>query len=240
MEQKKPGRIRKFFSWIGFIIELILCILLIPIIVINTIVIVKTYTNPEHIPGALGYKAAIVMSGSMEPEIKTGSIIVLQDVKDTSALEVGDVICFMSGESAVTHRINAVSRTDDGVKYITKGDANNAVDATAVTEDKIEGQYKGIQFEGWGNFALFMQTTKGIILSIVLPLILIVIYDAIRRMIADRKEKKSRGQLEEELERLRSLAQNNGETGDGANDDPEVREPQPERAKSEEHGENEG
>ena len=70
----------------GDIIGIILCVILIPIIVVNIVLIVNTYIHPDKIPGVFGYRPVIVLSGSMEPEFMIGDLIFIQDV-DTEQLQ---------------------------------------------------------------------------------------------------------------------------------------------------------
>ena len=70
-------------------------------------------------PKLLGFTGAAVLSGSMEPYMKTGDFILVREQADYA---VGDVVLFHDGGSLVTHRITR--RTAAG--FVTKGDANNA------------------------------------------------------------------------------------------------------------------
>ena len=81
-----------------------------------------------------GLKPVVVMSGSMEPAIRTGSLAFI----DTSDREVfkGDVISFHAGNMMVTHRVIEV--TENG--YRTKGDNNEAADVGTVKDSSIEGK----------------------------------------------------------------------------------------------------
>lgn len=81
----------------------------------------------------LNVRPAVVMSGSMEPTIETGSIIVINE-RDRD-VKRGDIIAFKIGDIAVAHRV--VDVQDD--KFITKGDNNKSVDTGIVTSDMIEG-----------------------------------------------------------------------------------------------------
>jgi len=73
------------------------------------------------IPG--NFKVMTVLSGSMEPAIKTGSIVVIKPEKN---YKIGDIITFYSNESSlsITHRIYDAKIIKNEVYYITKGDAN--------------------------------------------------------------------------------------------------------------------
>ena len=83
----------------------------------------------------LGIKPFIVMSGSMEPEIQTGSLVFV-DTRDTENISEGDIIAFESGGNAVTHR---VKRVENG-NIITKGDANNNTDGEIINQSAVIGK----------------------------------------------------------------------------------------------------
>jgi len=79
------------------------------------------------------FKPAIVVSGSMEPTIRTGSFMLI-DKKDKD-IEIGDIIAFINNDMQVSHRV--VELTNDG--YVTKGDNNENVDFCPVSLDKVTG-----------------------------------------------------------------------------------------------------
>lgn len=90
------------------------------------------------VPGNIAIK--IVQSGSMEPTIKTGSIVV---VKPQERYEVGDIITFgEDGEDEIptTHRIISDEVRSGAVFFTTKGDANEAQDASAVPLSEVLGE----------------------------------------------------------------------------------------------------
>lgn len=77
----------------------------------------------------------VVLSGSMEPAIKVGSICFI-DERDRD-VEKGDIIAFRtSGDMMVTHRV--VEIRDDGT-FITKGDNNEERDLSPVRKEQIAG-----------------------------------------------------------------------------------------------------
>lgn len=88
------------------------------------------------IPKCLGHQSYIVLSGSMEPVIKTGALVFVNDT-DTDNLQENDIITFQIGENIITHRIHEI--TEDG--FITKGDANETVDYAPVSKKQIVGKY---------------------------------------------------------------------------------------------------
>lgn len=70
-----------------------------------------------------------VLSGSMRPGLQPGDVVITKRVP-TSAIRVGDVIVFHPPGSAElkVHRIATLERTDSGIAFTTKGDANNVAD----------------------------------------------------------------------------------------------------------------
>ena len=179
-----------------------LCVVFVPLLLINVTLIVKSYTSPDKVPDFLGYKPFIVLSGSMEPSIMTGDMVFVKET-DPDSLKVGDVIAYKSGSAVVTHRIVEVKSENGETRYVTQGDANNAADQSLVKPADVEGIYQR-RVAGAGNLAMFMQTTTGMILFVVCPLVLFVLWDVIRRQLESRKEVSRTKELEMELERLRA------------------------------------
>lgn len=184
------------------IASLVMVIVLVPIIVINTVLIVKSYTDQDHIPSLLGISPLVVLSGSMEDTFSTNALIFIKDV-DTDDLEVGDVICYLIEDTAVTHRITQVTEDEDGVPaYITQGDANDTEDSYFVYPETVEGMYIGHIAEV-GAFVLFMQTTAGMVIFIGLPIVLYLILDFILSRKEKKEDDKKAEALEKELEELK-------------------------------------
>ena len=77
-------------------------------------------------PRLLPYQALVVRSGSMSPNIPTGSIVFYRSVP-ASKVKVGDVIVFNEpGQTnkRVTHRVYRIDTSATGRYFVTKGDAN--------------------------------------------------------------------------------------------------------------------
>ena len=86
------------------------------------------------------YRVMIVQSGSMAPQITTGSIVV---VKPANTYKIGDVITFgktTKGKMPTTHRIVEIRVVGGRPLYTTKGDANNAPDVTETAHGDILGR----------------------------------------------------------------------------------------------------
>jgi len=184
------------------IIGIILCIIFVPILLVNTILIVKGAMDDTKPPSVFGYTPLVVLSGSMDDgkadAILVGDLILVQDC-DAKNLKVNDVIAFMEGDYAVTHRIIAVN--EDGT-YTTQGDANNVQDANPVEPEHVIGKYTN-KITGLGNAVLFIQSTTGMLVCVGIPLALFVIYDIIRRQMLLKKEKIKQDQLKQEIAELK-------------------------------------
>ena len=75
----------------------------------------------DPVPMPFGVGSAVVLSGSMEPAISVGDLLI---ISRQDAYQVGDIVVYQSGRIAVTHRIVSISEDE----VITRGDANNAED----------------------------------------------------------------------------------------------------------------
>ncbi len=186
---------------LGHGIGLAICVFLSLIIVVNVTMIVKSYISPDKVPDFMGYKPFIVLSGSMEPAILTGDIVL---TKITRAEDVAqnDIITFrVDRDTAVTHRVTDVVVEEGQISFLTKGDANVGSDAAVVTPEMLEGKYLG-RVGGLGHLAIFLQTPMGLLLFVVTPLCLFIIYDMVMRR---RGRKSSReAELERELAALKA------------------------------------
>lgn len=199
MKKEETSPIHKLLTIIGTI----LCIVLIPILIINCILIVKSFTS-EEVPDVAGTLPLIVLTDSMYPVIQSGDLIICH-TEEPENIQVGDVIAFFdpagNGTTIVTHRVIEV--TENG--WRTKGDNNNAEDRLAVPADKLVAVYEGTRLPGLGDVALFMQSTTGLIVCVVCPILLLVGYDMIRRRQYEKANKQDTDALMKELEELRRM-----------------------------------
>ena len=114
------------------------------------------------IPSILGYNPRVVKSGSMEPEIKTGSIAYNNKNAKIEDVKVGDVIVFELGDTYVTHRV--VSINDDNT-FTTKGDANKNEDLEPVKFENYRGK-TALSIPYAGYILETVQTKTGIFLLV--------------------------------------------------------------------------
>lgn len=92
---------------------------------------------------AFGIQSNVVMSGSMEPTIPTGSVVFVNEKYDYDKLKINDIAVFQAGNNTsdgssmkVIHRI--IEKRDEG--FVTKGDNNDVSDGVTVTKQTFEGK----------------------------------------------------------------------------------------------------
>lgn len=143
--------------------------LLIVIVLLGFLVIFSTKGK------LLGCRILVVRSGSMEPAIKTGSLILVK-ANEGGAYSKGEIVTFGSAadpKRLVTHRIYEVEKKDGQPIYTTKGDANDGPDPKKVRQEQVAGKYLvGIP---WIGFVVgFAQTPLGVTLLIVIPATILI------------------------------------------------------------------
>lgn len=124
-----------------------------------------------------GYRSYLVLSGSMEPAILPGDIVVARTVEESQVAE-GDIVTFVDEDGVtVTHRIMEVI-TEDGKKYYrTRGDSNNADDIGLISIENIKGKYS-FKISRDGLLMKTIMTSRGMVISV---LVAVILYTAMSR-----------------------------------------------------------
>ena len=105
------------------------------------------------IPMLFGIKPFIVMSGSMSPTVRVGSLAYIDTYTDPEKIEVGDIVAYRMDGMVVTHRVVDI----EGKNITTKGDANDAIDLSPRTQNQIIGKLRySIPYMGY--VAYFIQS----------------------------------------------------------------------------------
>lgn len=141
-----------------------------------------------------GYKFYIVQTNSMSLSDKNqdlkihfdaGDIVVVKNPADPRALQPGDVISFMSinevsyGET-VTHMIREVKKTDEGrvLGYVTYGTNTGTNDEALVTPEYVLGVHT-LTLPKVGLFFAFVKSVPGYICCILVPFLLLILYNGV-------------------------------------------------------------
>ena len=120
-----------------------------------------------------GYQFKTVLSGSMEPEFMTGSIIAVKQVSSETTFSPGDIVTYMSKENTlITHRIIDVKKNQS--VFITKGDNNTGADVEPLLAHNIVGKYTGLTIPYIGYVLQIVNSKQGALWFLVLPGILLL------------------------------------------------------------------
>lgn len=148
----------------------------------------------NQLPMPFGYGAAVVLSGSMEPEISKGDLIF---VKETLDYTENDIIVYQDGNMLVVHRIIQINEDE----IITKGDANNVTDKP-IQKTAIKGEVVA-----WlpyvGEFVNVIKTPIGTILVAAAAIALV----EIPRRCEKKKDEDERKKIIDEINRLKENTQ---------------------------------
>lgn len=176
---------------IGRVISAILYIVLIPIIVFNFTLIIKSFINPNQTPDFFGYKSFVIVSGSMEPTILKQDAILVKKVPEEE-IKVNDIISFTTkNQTNVTHRVIRIEKENGTKKYTTKGDNNNTEDKEKITYEQIEGKYQ-LKINQFGIVTQILKS-KITLLILVIIIILISCYKGrIQKKKQERKQKREK------------------------------------------------
>ncbi|MEH7253351.1 signal peptidase I [Neobacillus niacini] len=168
---------KTFKKWAGRISSIIIYGLLICMVI--TVIATKIHGGT---PKVFGYEIMTVLSGSMEPGIKTGSIIAVKPISNTESLQKGDVITFKAADNPntlITHRIIEIEKVNESVQFITKGDNNDTKDRSPVIDEKIVGEYSGFTLPFVGKLLAFIQSNNGAIFLLIIPGALMILWSVI-------------------------------------------------------------
>lgn len=109
------------------------------IILYNIVLLYMSYIDKFDTPSFYIYKAYVITTNSMEPELKKDDVVVIKKAKADN-LKQGDIVTFRQNGETITHRIVQIDDIEDGKLYITKGDNNNVQDEQGLRFDQIEGK----------------------------------------------------------------------------------------------------
>ena len=182
----------------------------IALILVSVFVLLSVVLTPAgQVPQVLGYSVFRVMTGSMEPEIREDSLLVVQKTPPED-IAPGDVISFFSPdpmlEGAVnTHRVVRVEKENGRIQFITKGDANVIEDTYPVDASALVG--KAVFKSYWLGKAVSLLSNPLVFGTIILlPLVIILVMNLCRavRIAADIAKKEEEEAVRKALEEIKA------------------------------------
>ena len=147
-----------------------------------TIISVNTFDRNDR--ALFGHKMYIVLSDSMSAtDFSAGDLVVIKEV-DPSTLREGDIVAFVSQTTesygqTMTHKIRSRTTTVNGEPgFVTYGTTTGIDDEGIVTYPYVQGKYV-FAIPKLGAFFTFMRTPVGYLVCILLPFLLLILYQGI-------------------------------------------------------------
>ena len=170
------------FKWFFTFIN---CCAIVLIVASLFVLLTVVMTPSGQVPQVMGFSILQVLTGSMEPTIPEGSMLLIQET-DPKSLQPGDIISFFSPDPSLdgalnTHRIQQVVAESDTLEFITKGDANFLEDQQPVAAEQVVGKVIFIS-PTLGKFVRLISNPLVFGLAILLPLAAMLIANLVRAM----------------------------------------------------------
>ena len=145
---------------VSWFIKRFLAIVLLVLVLLNLWFLAGKVILQQELPSIGGYACLIVLSGSMEPTISAGDVIVIQRQNMYAA---GEIITFEDDGALTTHRITAVETEGFG----TQGDANNRPDQRITAPEAVKGRVVAV-LPHLGQALLFLRRPEGLAMLLLL------------------------------------------------------------------------
>ncbi len=176
--------------------------LILVVLVYNVILILASLINDAEIPAVFGYKAYVISSESMKPNINDGDIVIIKQIL-VNEINIGDIITFNRDGEIITHRVVGVKERDGETYYTTKGDNNNIEDSNDVAYSQVIGK-KILQIPYLGEIMLKL-SNQVIIILVIFAMIFFILYTKN----ADKKKKNRREKKKIEDKKSKNIEENN-------------------------------
>lgn len=194
------------------------------ITVVFTLVTVSTVNKDDR--NVLGYKFFIVLSDSMSKSeanahmkvhFNAGDIVISKVVPDINSLKEGDIISFKcwyidekTGDThqyygeTITHMIKTVLKNDKGevIGFKTFGVKTGSEDPWTVFPEWLMGEYQ-FHIPAVGYAFNFIKSTPGYIVCILVPFLILILYNIINIIVLFRKYRKEQlAKMQEERDKI--------------------------------------
>ena len=191
------------------IVKIITWLLVVFTVFMMVFTIFTVMTVDKNDQNFLGFKFYIVQTDSMslsenngylKVHFSAGDVIIIKEVEDATAFRTGDIIAFVSTNSesygeTITHMIRKVQKDRNGnvEGYVTYGTNTGADDEALVEPGYVLGTYSG-KIPGAGYLFTFVKSTAGYIVCILIPFLLLILYNGINVIRLSRKQKREQKQ----------------------------------------------
>jgi signal peptidase len=201
---KQPTKAQRIIS------AIVNVVLVVAIVLAVLATYVSFSTTSGNVPAVLGMRLYSVQTKSMEPTLMKGDLVISTAVKDPKTLKHDDIITYwtiIDGERVLnTHRIVEISNINGSLGFTTKGDNNTTNDSQYVHQRDVVGKYS-FRLAGVGKVFDYLQTSKGFLLVVVIPVLIFLLYQLIQffRVLFEYQNVKNRIKFEMERGRTEDL-----------------------------------
>ena len=193
--KKTVNILRISFTWLVVAVAVFMMVF--------TLISVTTMDKQDR--NILGFKFFAITSDSMKKtDFQVGDIIISRRI-DVNKINPGDIITFVSDNpesegKIITHKVREVVVVDGVREFVTYGTSTNQNDDARATV--VLGKYVG-KLPGFADFFLYLKTTPGYILCILVPFLLLILSQGINCIHLFRTYKKEQTAiLEEERKKI--------------------------------------
>lgn len=151
--------------------------------ILNAVMFFQFKVLDYPVPKVFGYSFINILSGSMEPTISAGDLVIC---KEQDSYNVNDPVLFEDQGFLVLHRIVDIDEDGD---FITKGDANNVNDKAEIQPENVYGKMTGV-LHGWGSTLSYLSSRMGAFWTILVSLFIYLALDAGKDLLKEESEQK--------------------------------------------------
>jgi signal peptidase len=133
------------------------------------------------VPYLFGFRSLTVLSGSMEPTLHVGDVVVVEQVPPLD-VRVGDIVTFRDPEDPtrlITHRVRQIEVNGPNVQFVTKGDANTSVEDWKIDSSGTIGR---VNYHLWrlGYLMFWIRSPFGRLGMVVVPALVLGGFELLR------------------------------------------------------------
>jgi signal peptidase I len=151
-------------------------------------------------PLAFGLHPLTVLTGSMQPTIMPGDMVVDEPVPATQ-VSVGDIVTYREphGTRTITHRVRSVSISEGQAHIVTKGDANHTVEKWQIPVTGKVGRV-AYQVPKIGYPVTWAHTRNGRLALVSIPAFVLGIWALLRIWRPDEEQETEKGEVAHGIE----------------------------------------
>jgi signal peptidase I len=128
----------------------------------------------------LGDRAVVVLSGSMEPVLSPGDVLIERSVEPRQ-VKIGQIVTFHEpgSDRMLTHRVRKIEARGSKLVFVTKGDADNGIQRWSIDPGGELGQPLG-RIPAVGRVVMLAKTPLGLVGIVIVPLLLVAAWEIFR------------------------------------------------------------